>query len=354
MKIDRRLIWIGMGLLTWALGTLMRLNPYFTEVVYARGLFNLLRQVYDFTLGWLPFAFLYLMLPLLLFWIGWRIKKWPPIRQWRRRRFFLNVGSVLAGIYILFYWLWGFNYYRRPVEDQLALPKIQLSEAVIQKEYEALTAELVQARTHITSDTAALGGVYIPQDLENHTRENLEFQLRTFGHYPTGGRVRVRRVAPEGLLMQLGASGIYIPFVGEGHFDKALAPVSVPFTMAHEMAHGYGFGDEGTCNFWAYLACMKSQDPFVQYAGLMGYWRYVASQYRRLNPDNYALQVKTLDRGVVNDLRSIRAVSQKYPGFFPEFSQKTYNAYLKQQGIKEGVVNYSKVVRMVMQWKARK
>ncbi|MCB0582976.1 MAG: DUF3810 family protein, partial [Phaeodactylibacter sp.] len=71
--------------------------------------------------------------------------------------------------------------------------------------------------------------------------------------------------------------GLYFPFTGEGHIDAGLHPLQKPYVMAHELAHGYGFGDEGTCNFLGYLACIGSDDPVIAYIGHLNYWRTLAA-----------------------------------------------------------------------------
>ncbi|RMG55033.1 MAG: hypothetical protein D6722_28355, partial [Bacteroidetes bacterium] len=47
----------------------------------------------------------------------------------------------------------------------------------------------------------------------------------------------------------------------------------------------------------------------------------------------------------------VNAVLRRYPGFFPRFSQATYDTYLKSQGIAEGTLNYSRVIRLVRAWR---
>ena len=62
---------IVLGLVTWALLWLFRANPLFAEVVYTQGLYSLLRLLWDYTIGWLPFPVLYVAVPLLI-WLAIR------------------------------------------------------------------------------------------------------------------------------------------------------------------------------------------------------------------------------------------------------------------------------------------
>lgn len=117
--------------------------------------------------------------------------------------------------------------------------------------------------------------------------------------------------------------------------------------MAHEFAHGYGIGDEGSCNFIAYLTCKNSTDPVMNYTGLLAYWRSVASQYRLVDQDHYKEFRKSIPKEIIEHLQKINAQMDKYPDIFPAVRDATYNAYLQTQGIEEGLKNYSRVVLLV-------
>jgi len=351
-KMDRRFLWLGLGLLTWLVRLLLGANPYFTEVVYSRGLFAAFRYLWDFTLGWMPFPLLYLAVPLLLGWLGYGIVKGirkKSGRSWPHKigRFLLNVAAAAAAVYTLFFWMWGFNYFRRPVADQLGLRMEKMDEPMLRQAFSEATDNLLLAYANRPADTTmALAMEALPEDLETSLRTRLEALLGE-ADYPASGRVRGRRLFPAGFLFRLSASGIYIPFVAEGHVDAAIPAASLPFTLAHEMGHGYGFGEEGVCNFWGVLTCITHEHPAIQYVGRLAYWRYVASAFRRTFPEEYAEFRPTLPSGILADLEALKAAYARYPSLFPHFSSRVYDAYLKNQGIKEGIASYDQVVDLI-------
>lgn len=356
--VDRRFIWIGLGLLTLLLRPVFSINPHFTEVVYSRGLFAILRNVWDYTLGWSPVPLLYIAIPLLL-WLGARfvIKS---IRKPRGRSLAnriagmtLNLLAFAGAVIFLFFFLWGFNYYRTAVDQRLELHAGKLDEAVIREEFARATEELLNARKAWVPDAQhSPANPFSHTQLESQLRASLVQVLKNH-QYSAPGRVRARRLRPKGLLMQLGAVGIYIPFVFEGHVDAATHPLTHPFTLSHEMAHGYGFGDEGTCSFWAYLACIHAEDPAIRYGGILGYWREAAVLYRMIDRESYQQQRENLPIGIQADLDAINEALRKYPGFFPEFSDEVYDSYLKNQGIEEGTGSYGQVVKWVSAWQKK-
>lgn len=361
LPIDRRFVWIGLALISLVIQQLFSANPFFTELAYSRGLFPLLRTIWDYTLGWSPIPLLYIAVLGLLFWIGMRWykkrKEQQPKRSVRQRlgKAFLNLLGLISMILVIFFWGWGYNYQRQPIEHRLELQIDSLSMQDVEQEFLWATDALIKAHAQLGNrDTGqSILAETLPEDLEKHMRDNLKSILQA-NDYPTPGRVRARRVFPKGTLFQIGASGVYLPWIGEGHIDAALPPVSQPYTLAHELAHGYGFGDEGSCSFWAYLACMESVNPNVRYSASFGYWREVASQYLYVDTTTFKMIRNQLPQGVKRDLIELRNTRKKYPGFFPKTSATLYDIYLKGQGIREGRANYSRVVDLLVAWRKSK
>lgn len=352
----RRWPWLGisLGLATWILLWLLRGNPLFVEVVYSRGLYWLLRYLWDYTLGWLPFPWLYLVLPgliwLLIRELRKRKQRGPRSFGLRLRRAALGLAGTVGIVIAWFYLSWGINYLRVPVETQLGFQADSLTEAELWDELAWAAEQVQQADSLLARGNRALGADDLPTDLEGAMREHLTTTLRS-RDIPAPGRPRGRQIYPSGLLMQLGATGIYLPFVAEGHVDAALPAASRPFVMAHELGHAYGFGDEGSCNFLGWLACQEAEDPVLRYSGALAYWRELANRLAFHNRDRVLAHIAIMPPGIQADLAALKAVRERYPGYFPAFSRWIYDHFLKTQGIQEGIVNYSRVISLVRSWR---
>ncbi|MEM7104995.1 MAG: DUF3810 domain-containing protein [Bacteroidota bacterium] len=325
--------------------------PGITEAVYYKGLFVVIRYCLDYTICLLPIPLFYL-LALCLIYLGFRSIK----KAWEKRNIgtriqkiknsALTTGAVLGGIIFLFLFLWGFNYARLSIESQLEISPRPLDSLEVKNEVDYYTKLAAQARKEIEGlDTIAITKAFLPKAMEKKVRKDLEKALNELG-FPTHGRVRGRMLFPEGILMTFGVAGVYIPFIGEGHVDAGLHPITHPYTMAHEMAHGYGFTDEGTCNFLAFLACSQSEDPVIRYSGYLSHTRDVLVAYRRVISDQYPEFRATLDKGVIADMNAINIANARFGrDWIPMYSIN--NLYLKSQGISEGILSYSRVVLLV-------
>lgn len=358
MSIKRRqLWWIGLGvgavLLRWLLG----FQPSIIEKLYSRGLFLAIRWAIDYLLAWFPLPLLYLFLTGLVVAIFQRIWKWVKHPMAFRARLLSAVMSCLAfvgGVVFLFLFMWGFNYGRIPVEQQLGLEPKPLTLQQLKEELRIETEYIAQLRAAIPGiSDFAFSENLLPENLEAQLRKNLKIKLQQY-HFPTVGRVRAFYLYPKGIFLRFSSAGLYFPWTGEGQVDAGLHALQIPYVMAHEMAHGYGFGDEGTCTFWGYLACANSDNPIIAYTGHLGYWRELAADFRHAAPDQYADFRKSLPLGIQNDLDAINKNLLEYPDFLPRLRYVTYDAYLKTQGIKEGMLNYDRVTMLVHAWRRNK
>lgn len=350
----RAWLFLALGILTLGIRAALSCFPQVVERVYSRGIFVGIRYLLDYTVGWSPIPFAYLLVLALL--VGWGVK-WRRQRRRPRRglkaRFkaaALNLGGFLGAATFFFYFLWGFNYHRIPIEDHLGLELDSL-------DVETLCQEAEWAARKAEQDRAAIPGIgsdsipasLLPHDLETKVRTCVRLALTRMG-YTMHGRIRGRVIAPGGWMLRIGISGIYNPYTGEGNVTGAQTPQKIPFTMAHEMAHACGFGDEGTCNFVGMVACGLSDDPFVRYSGHMAYWGHVANSITQADPQMAKMLTFTLAPGIKADLRADYNNYLKYHGAISRVGNQVNHVYLKAQGVKEGIKSYDRVVALRAAW----
>jgi Protein of unknown function (DUF3810) len=357
--------------------------PSLTERCYSRTLFVAYRWVWDSSFGQSPVALVYVFLVLpFVWWLGRMVyffikkqkntgtnivenvvEKTPA--QWLFG-FLSGIFSVIVYIIGSFLLFWGYNYCRIPFETQINI-KIEdsLDLAVLRTEAKLITVECAAIRDSLTAQKGVIKiknkarnakkAVQIDFDfdsLETETRANLEAVLSDL-NFPTGGAVRGRLLYPAGILLRNNTAGVYLPWTGEGHLDSGLHPLQIPFTLAHEMSHGYGFTDEGVCNFLAYLACERSQNPFIKYSGRLSHWRYVFSALHKKNTPAYLWERAKIPRGMHEDIKSVRKKMDEYPDLLKGVQASTYDSYLKIQGVKEGMDSYDRMVALVIAWRKR-
>jgi len=361
MHRSRAWIWILLGVAAFVLHLCLGRDSALVEKVYSRGLFVGLRWAWDFTLGLSPVPLLYIFLAaaaiLLIIKAARRIFRprrgpAPPLRT-RVGRAALGAAGWAGGLVFFFYLLWGFNYDRIGVEKQLGLETPSLTASDFAAEAEWASKMATEARAAIQgSPSSPLAAGALPADLESHLRAEMSRALSRLG-YPAPGRVRVRPFVPGSWMMRFSGTGIYMPFFGEGYAAANLLPYEKPFTLAHEMAHGFGFTDEGEASFLAFLACQESPLPAVRYSGYASYWSYAGGELARAAPSEFKALWAALPEGMKADFRESQKNWARFQGRLADVSRKVYDRYLKTQRISEGARNYSRVIDLVAAWKKK-
>jgi len=309
----------------------------FYEVVYQNGLFQVWRVLHDFTLGLLPIPSLYLIVPAFFYYF---LKgQFGSVKQ-----FFIGLITSIIWIINLFYILWGFNYTQPSLYTSLDMTPLSLDAQYVKKAFLRQTAILEHLAPGTTTD----------QDFksqENLIRKTQEKLLSDWG-LSTMGKVRIRKV-PSGSLLRIRTSGIYIPHAMEGHLDRGLYVKQHPFTLAHEMAHGYGYTDESVCNFIAYLTCMESGDINIRYSAELAYWRYLSRYFAQSHPEEWKLLYPDLHPVLLQDLKEIKAHINKYRDIMPVMRDVIYDNYLKSHGVKAGIKSYDQMIELIAAWNAK-
>ncbi len=344
--------WTMLGLLALLVRYLATATPQYIEQFYSRGVFLGVRWLFDWSLAWLPFPLLFVFYGLVIFYV-YKFFKYLFSRQIPFRNRLLTSSQRLLnftgfGVFS-FLMLWGFNYARPNFAQQIGLTIIKPDTSALRQELEIAANEAINARKLIENTPLSMEG--FPSDFEGKMRADVSDFLEK-NNFNAGGRLRGRQITPDGALFRFGISGIYMPFTGESSIDNALHPLEKPFTMAHELAHGYGWTEEATANFVAYLSCLNSADNYTRYSGLIVYYRYVASNYKRINPEAYKTFRANLPEGFRNDLEAINQRLMKYPTWFSTNALNDF--FLKSQGVTEGVESYARIVVLVYSWRHKK
>ncbi|MCH7411437.1 DUF3810 domain-containing protein [Belliella sp. DSM 111904] len=346
--------WAILGLISLVIRHFAIKHPDKTEEIYSRKFFPGIRNIIDMTISSFSFPTVYIFIASVFLFIGmfiyFLIKKigWKEKLGYSIRSFFNFLGAIV----FFFLVLWGYNYNRIPVFEQIGMKPKALTEEELIPEIE-LTRNLVhQLRDLVTEDTTAIDSIMPYPDLERMVRANMREHLYLLGLNFTG-EPRTKEFHPAGFMRKMGILGIYFPFTGESYIDPTLHPLEKPFTIAHEMAHSYGVTDEGEANFIAWVIGSNSDDPLLQYSAQLRLLRYQMNDLYRISKPLYTHFYRTIPVGIRNDLTSINRNADKYKPINLELSRKSNDLFLKTQGVKAGVLSYQQLPMLAFAWRKR-
>lgn len=306
-----------------------RIYPFIAKILSA------LSSLFPFSLGDLFYGILILFPFLLLFLVLSKKLSWK-----RSGKILLN---SLAAVYISFYFLWGFNYFRSSLNERLSFP-----EQKPDTEFFILVFENLVKQTNASYTDFELADKNEMDALIETSYKKLAPELQL--QYPSGKR-KAKHITFSRFFARAGISGYYGPFFNEVHINRFNLPVEYPFVLAHEKAHQFGITSEAEANFYAWLVCTKSDSKHLQYSANLAALRYFMFHGFRL--EQYPEIIGKLDENVVADIRRIQ---EHWIGLRNEkidrAASRVNDAYLKTNKIEDGIGDYTGVVKHIMEYSA--
>lgn len=171
------------------------------------------------------------------------------------------------------------------------------------------------------------------------------------GYYPNP-----KKIYFSDFMSQQYLSGIYFPFTLEANYNTSMYIANLPFTICHELAHLKGYIYEDEANFIAFMACIESDDLFLQYSGYLHVLNYVSRDFKN-SADEKAWEARTLITDeAASDLvfltddawDRINQASLFDTDTVETISNSLMNSSLQLNGVKDGMQSYSRVVRLLI------
>ena len=224
-----------------------------------------------------------------------------------------------------------------------------------------------------TSDAviAASGGKEDLDALRNQMADEAIACMQKLGEtYPQldGWYPRPKPMMFSDLMCQQYMCGYYFPFSMEANYNDVMYLMNKPATFCHELAHLRGYIFEDEANFIAYLACLESEDPVFQYAGYLSVINYLSNDLYKAYRDEKDLFIETVEKtGLValeeqvaednifveeSEWDRINDKAVVDTETVEEVSDTFTNTTLKLNGVSDGMVSYSRVVRLLLQYYA--
>lgn len=173
------------------------------------------------------------------------------------------------------------------------------------------------------------------------------------GYYPDP-----KPIANSGFMSQQYLAGIYFPFTLEANYNQTMYIMNRPATICHELSHLKGVILEDEANYFGFLACIRSEDGFIQYSGYLSVLSYVSREVRKNIPLEVRQEMTEPNTLVQNDVVFLTDEAWEKVEKEAVISTETANqvtdtfleSNLKSNGVKNGMESYSQVVRLLLKW----
>ena len=330
-------------------------NHEFIENVYSTSVFPAVAKLLPFQ--YMPyfsffevllFSLPVILLFLLVIFIVSIVRK-KKERLWRTLKLLQRILIIAGVCYFLFYFLWGYNYYRQPYSVIAGLPEMPSTKG----ELYALCSDLVDeaniAREKLLSnDDGTLA--YEPTISELQTMANLAYEKAKNDDIPGIIDVKgyAKPLASSRLISYTGIVGVYFPYTGEPNFNNDILSPSKGGTICHEMAHRQGFAREDEANFLAYVICTNSENDYLRYAGYFLALDHAMNRLYGADRDAYRELRDLYCDGLAADMSAKRAYWKQFEGSLEERVTQLNDDFLKTHNLSDGVQSYGRMVDLML------
>lgn len=316
--------------------------PESVETYYSNGLYPIISAVQRLISSVSPFAIGDFLYAILVIYVIWKIVLFAKNRKKTKKDyllFSLKCFNFILIIYVSFKLLWGLNYARPRINEQL-----QISDKPYTKEQLLRLTDfyLEKLKQLITSPKYSYGK-YSIIDLENTAKVayNDLAKKQSFFKYK---QASVKSVVSPWLTSKMGIEGYYNPLSGEANINYRLPGFVLPFVTCHEIAHQIGVAKEDEANLVGYLTAIHSKDIHFQYSGYYNMLRYVLFEIRMKYPEDYNEIITKIPSAVLNDFKTEREFWAQYNGAMSVYMGKTFDKILKLNNQRKGIKSYQDIV----------
>ena len=265
------------------------------------------------------------------------------------RYYLFSLLGALITLYILFVFTLGTSYFTTTIDKELGLEKTKITKEVL---FETADAVRVQAEQELDQITFRENGSSVmPYDLDtlnDKLNQTYKAVAQKYDFIPKLSS-RTKPILSSRALTYTHMSGLYTYMTGEANINTHFPDSTLPFTMAHEMAHQRGIAREDEANFVAFLVTMESDDPYIRYSGYYEIFKYFVNALHAADSALFKDIYARTDKRLVNEILAFNEFFKPYENSTAATVTGTINnAYQKIQGVEEGIASYGLVVDLTV------
>jgi hypothetical protein len=320
--------------------------PWVVDQFYSRDMYPWLQAGFTSFTNLLPFAFVDLLIGVLLIAVLFRLQRLlHVIRErgvmdaaWEMFRRVVRATSILL---LLFLWGWGCNYRRLPLErgfpggEAVEITDDLLKGAVV--DANALAQRLRPA--------VGTGKGLSVEEIVDELPAAMNTALKEVGRNPLseGGWPKHSMLLTP-FFTRAGITGMVNPFGLEAIVHPDLLPQERPFVVAHEWAHLAGAADEAEANAVGWLACMQGSPAMAYSASLF----LIGEAAAGLPRDARKIAMSLLDPGVREDLEAIGRRSKREEPLVQRAAARAFDGILRASHVADGTDSYQRALKLIL------
>jgi hypothetical protein len=316
--------------------------PNSVQKYYSTGFYPYISSALRFVSSIFPFAIGDIIYALLIGFVLYKI-----VRFYRQRKSLKRADRILVPLqilnfflilYIIFKIVWGLNYSRPSVSEELGIgnEKYSVKELVVLGDYFIKkTNDLKLKQSKIPA--------YTINELESKSAAAYAFMAQKNQLFRYQNPC-LKSVLNSWMISKIGIEGYYAPLSGEANMNMNLPDFVKPYVSCHEIGHQLGIAYEDEANLLGYLTASNSPDVNYQYSANYEMLRYILFEIRMKSPDDYKLLYLKLLPQVLADFKTEKEFWRKYNGDMFGYMDAAFDSFLKLNNQKKGIDSYQDIV----------
>ena len=340
-RVRRYSVW-AMYVAIWLV---FRNFPTFTERFYSNGIYPYIAKLLHLAFGWIPFSFGDILYTLFIIGLlGAIIKHFRKV--WQKPLWVLDkIVAKIITIIVAFFFLWGFNYFRMPLAQQLNVNTKYSAEQL----YKATQSCIIRANAlHFRladTDSSKVTFPFSNREIYRIAAESYPLNITNITDFTAIKSVKSSVYSK--LLTYMGYSGYLNPFTNEAQVNSLMIGYSIPITACHEIAHQMGYAAE-EANYLGYLAAMKADNPYFKYSAELFALRCFLNEVAVLLPEKYDELQAQVRKGIFENYKEVRLFWQQYKNKAEPIFKSSYDVFLKANKQVAGINSYDLVTGLLI------
>lgn len=337
-------------IMQWAFVQIISKYPNFIEINYSNGIYKYVSKFSRILLGWIPFSIGDILYVVIVLFILTGIFKSINAKKLNFKKTIFKIGAFSSIIFFFFHFNWGFNYFRQPITKILNFEKnvytsnelVTFTKQLILKTNEAHF--LLTKNDSLVVNTSSSKKQIREESINAYKQLNLKHPQFNFKS-PS-----IKNSIFSVPLTYMGFAGYLNPITNEAQVNSLIPKNNYAATVCHEIAHQVGFASESEANFVGYLAAINSSDTHFNYAGYLMALRYCLFEIYRIQPDQFEILKKSINKGIIKDIQNNRAFWKSYQNWSEQYFKLFYDSFLKANKQKDGIKGYNKMVSLLINY----
>lgn len=326
--------------------------PEIIEKYYSLGIYQFSSKIFRFISSIFPFSIgdiLYTFL--LIYFIRLLIKK-ISIKNFNWQKIIKSIFFYTSIFYFLFYFLWGLNYHRTPLQE-----KLMINSTYTVKDLKEISKQLIiksnklhrQISPDDSSKTEIPYNIAKINEIASDGYNNLSLLKQYYPEINLNNLI-VKKSLISLPLTYLGFSGYINPFTNESQINSLIPKNSIPHTASHEIAHQLGFSQELECNFIAFVNLTNNEDLYFKYNGYTFALRQCLNELYKYDKPSYNSLLRLLNTGILKDFKNNSDFWKKYSNPIESITKSGYDKFLKFNNISQGIKSYNQSVTLIINY----